>query len=146
MKNVLMWAGLALLFWLVRDAKMVGWVAAAIAATFTALGLAGWALVRSLRPLRGSVGVAWRYGLANIARRGRDSVVQVVAFGLGIMVLLLLALVRDDLLREWRASLPADAPNYFMINIRPDEADAVRSFFVSRGLPPTLIGIAITAT
>jgi len=128
---------LALLFWLVRDAKLVGWVAAGIAATFVALGLSGWGLVRALRPLRGSVGVAWRYGLANIARRGRDSVVQVVAFGLGIMVLLLLALVRDDLLREWRASLPADAPNYFMINIRPDEGDAVRGFFAARGLPQT---------
>jgi putative ABC transport system permease protein len=63
--------------------------------------------------------------------------VQIVAFGLGFMVLLLLALVRDDLLKEWRASLPADAPNYFMINIRPDEGDAVRAFFAGRGLPPT---------
>jgi putative ABC transport system permease protein len=53
------------------------------------------------------------------------------------MVLLLLALVRDDLLDEWQASLPADAPNYFMINIRPDEAAALTSFFDERGLPPT---------
>jgi putative ABC transport system permease protein len=126
---------LALLFWLVRDARLVGWVSVSIAGTFLSLGLAGWALVRVLRPLRGGAGVAWRYGLANIARRGRDSVVQVVAFGLGIMVLLLLALVRDDLLREWRASLPANAPNYFMINIRPDEGDAVGKFFAARGLP-----------
>jgi putative ABC transport system permease protein len=41
------------------------------------------------------------------------------AFGLGLMVLLLLAVVRGDLLETWRASLPADTPNYFMINI-PD--------------------------
>jgi putative ABC transport system permease protein len=128
---------LALLFWLVRDARLVAWVAGGIAATFAALGLAGWALVRALRAFRGGAGVAWRYGLANIARRGRDSVVQVVAFGLGIMVLLLLALVRNDLLREWRASLPADAPNYFMINIRPDEGSAVGEFFAARGLPRT---------
>jgi putative ABC transport system permease protein len=126
---------LALLFWLVRDARLVAWVAVGIAGTFLSLGLAGWGLVRALRPLRGGAGVAWRYGLANIARRGRDSVVQVVAFGLGIMVLLLLALVRDDLLREWRASLPADAPNYFMINIRPDEGAAVSAFFAAHGLP-----------
>ncbi len=128
---------LALLYWLIRDARLVSWVAAGIGATFVALGFAGWLLVRALRPLRGGVGVAWRYGLANIARRGRDSVVQVVAFGLGIMVLLLLALVRDDLHREWHASLPADAPNYFMINIRPEEGDAVRAFFAARGRPDT---------
>jgi putative ABC transport system permease protein len=128
---------LALLFWLVRDARLVAWVAGGIAATFVALGLAGWLLVRGLGAFRGAAGVSWRYGLANIARRGRDSVVQVVAFGLGIMVLLLLALVRNDLLREWRASLPADAPNYFMINIRPDEGSAVGEFFAARGLPRT---------
>jgi putative ABC transport system permease protein len=130
-------AVLALIYWLVRDARLVTVVALGIGGTFLALAVAGWALVRGLAPLRRGVGVAWRYGLANIARRGRDSIVQIVAFGLGIMVLLLLALVRNDLLQEWRASLPEDAPNYFMINIRPDEGEAVRAFFRERGLPPT---------
>jgi putative ABC transport system permease protein len=128
---------LALLYWLVRDARLVTVVAAGIAGTFLALAIAGWLLVKALRPLRRGVGVAWRYGLANIARRGRDSIVQIVAFGLGLMVLLLLALVRNDLLEDWRASLPADAPNYFMINIRPDEGAAIEAFFRDRGLPPT---------
>ncbi len=120
-----------------RDLRLVGWVVAGLAGTFAALALAGWLLVKGLHPLRRGAGVAWRYGLANISRRGRDSVVQVVAFGLVIMVLLVLALVRNDLLREWRASLPADAPNYFMINIRPADGAAVREFFSVRGLPPT---------
>jgi len=130
-------AMLALLYAIARDARLVSYVAGGIAATFAALALAGWALVRLLARLRGAVGVAWRYGLANIARRGRDSVVQIVAFGLGFMVLLLLALVRNDLLSDWRASLPVGAPNYFMINIRPAEGEAVRAFFAARGLPQT---------
>jgi putative ABC transport system permease protein len=130
-------AVLALLYWLVRDAQLVTVVAAGIGGTFLALAVAGWLLVKALAPLRRGVGVAWRYGLANIARRGRDSVVQIVAFGLGLMVLLLLALVRNDLLEDWRGSLPAEAPNYFMINIRPDEGEAIGAFFRERGLPPT---------
>ncbi len=108
-----------------------------LGATFLLLAVAGWALVKLLAPLRSGVGVAWRYGLANIARRGRDSIVQIVAFGLGFMVLLLLALVRDDLLRDWQRSLPADAPNYFMINIRPDEGAGVEQFLAQAGLPAT---------
>jgi putative ABC transport system permease protein len=128
---------LALLYWLVRDSRLMGYVAAGIGGTFLALALAGWLLVRALTPLRRGVGVAWRYGLANVARRGRDSIAQIVAFGLGLMVLLLLALVRDDLLEDWRASLPEGAPNYFMINIRPDEGAAIEAFFRDRGLPPT---------
>jgi putative ABC transport system permease protein len=130
-------AVLALLYWIVRDPKLVGYVAGGLGATFLLLALAGWLLVRTLAPLRRGVGIAWRYGLANIVRRGRDSIVQIVAFGLGFMVLLLLALVRDDLLRDWRASLPSDAPNYFMINIRPDEAAGVREFFERAGFPAT---------
>ena len=119
----------ALLYWLVRDPKLLGYVAAATLGTFVVLIAAGWVLVRSLSTLRGSVGVSWRYGMANIARRGRDSVIQIVAFGLGLMVLLLLAVVRNDLMQQWRASLPENAPNHFMINIRPDQTAAIREFF-----------------
>ena len=103
-------AVLALLYWIVRDPQLVGYVAGGLGATFVLLALAGWVLVKALAPLRSGVGVAWRYGLANIARRGRDSIVQIVAFGLGFMVLLLLALVRDDLLRDWQRSLPPMRP------------------------------------
>jgi putative ABC transport system permease protein len=130
-------AVLALLYWIVRDPRLVGYVAGGLGATFLLLAVAGWLLVRTLAPLRRGVGIAWRYGLANIVRRGRDSIVQIVAFGLGFTVLLLLGLVRDDLLRDWRASLPADAPNYFMINIRPDEGERVRNFFDRAGFPST---------
>src|SRR5688572_30227985 len=103
----------ALVAWLVRDAELLMHVFGGTLVTFAVLMLAGWLLVRALNGLRGNVGISWRYGMANIARRGRDSVVQIVAFGLGLMVLLLLAVVRDNLMQEWRASLPQDAPNYF---------------------------------
>lgn len=125
---------LALLGWLLRDLELLIYVTLATFATFAALIAAGWVLVRLLSRLRGSVGVAWRYGMANIARRGRDSIIQIVAFGLGIMVLLLLALVRNDLMEDWRASLPADAPNHFMMNIRPDQGPAIREFLAERNI------------
>lgn len=125
---------LALLGWLLRDLELLVYVTLATFVTFAALIAAGWVLVRLLSRLRGSVGVAWRYGMANIARRGRDSIIQIVAFGLGIMVLLLLALVRNDLMEDWRASLPADAPNHFMMNIRPDQGPAIREFLAERNI------------
>lgn len=130
----------ALLGWLVRDAELLLYVFAATLATFAVLTVGGWLLVLGLGRLRGTVGISWRYGMANIARRGRDSVIQIVAFGLGLMVLLLLAVVRNDLMQEWRASLPENAPNHFMINIRPDQAAAVREFFTERSIaPPELV-------
>jgi putative ABC transport system permease protein len=130
---------LGVLFWLVRDAKLVAFVAIGIAATLAVLYGAGFVLVKLAGRMRGAVGVAWRYGLANLARRGRESVVQVVAFGLGLMVLLLLAVVRNDLLEDWRASLPENTPNFFMINIPADELDAFTAFVEDRGLPKPVL-------
>jgi len=67
-------------------------------------------------------------------------VIQIVAFGLGLMVLLLLAVVRNDLMQEWKASLPENAPNHFMINIRPDQTAQVRDFFAEHSIaPPQLV-------
>ncbi|MEP6886631.1 MAG: FtsX-like permease family protein [Gammaproteobacteria bacterium] len=124
----------AILWSLVRDTELVLSVLAGVLGVGLVLTLAGYGLVRLTGRLRGGVGVAWRYGLANVSRRGGDSVVQIVAFGLGLMVLLLLAVVRGDLLAEWRHSLPADVPNNFLINIRPEERESLHEFLRSRGL------------
>ncbi len=133
-------AVLAMLYWLIRDLKLVLYVAGGMTVMFLVMAAVGFGLVRALQPLRGQVGVAWRYGLANIARRGRESVVQLVAFGTGLMVLLLLTFVRSDLLDDWRDTLPDRFPNNFLINIQPDETDAVTQFFAEQDLePPRLV-------
>jgi putative ABC transport system permease protein len=125
---------LALLYALVRDPLLVSYVAAGLVVTGAVLYGAGWLLVRATQGFRGAVGVAWRYGLANVARRGRESIVQIVAFGLGLTVLLLLAVVRNDLLNDWRQSLPPDAPNHFILNIPPTDTDALNTFLTERGI------------
>ena len=125
-----------LLLWMVQDLKLVLIILGGTAATFVALAATGWLLVRSLQRLRGAAGISWRYGLANLARRGRESIVQVVAFGLGLMVLLLLTSVRNDLMDTWRKSLPDDAPNQFLINIQPDEVEDMAAFLRSQGVTP----------
>lgn len=138
---------LALLAWQVRDATLVGWLALGTAAVVLGLAGGGWLLVQAASRLRGG-GAAWRYGLANVSRRGRDSIIQVGAFGIGLMVLLLLTLVRSGLLEQWRATLPPEAPNRFLINIQPHEADGVREFLAQRfggGELTPLIRARITA-
>ncbi len=123
----------AILWSMVRDPELVFSVLAGVLGVGVVLTLAGFGLVRLTTRLRGGVGVAWRYGLANVSRRGSGSVVQIVAFGLGLMVLLLLAVVRGDLLADWRRSLPADVPNNFLVNIRPEQRAALQEFLHSRG-------------
>ncbi len=118
----------AILWVLVQDTELVFTVLAGTLAAAAVLALAGLALVRLTGRLRGGVGVAWRYGLANVSRRGGSSVVQIVAFGLGLMVLLVLAVVRGDLLSDWRRSLANDVPNNFLINIRPEERKPLQDY------------------
>src|SRR3970282_2755959 len=97
------------------------------------LFVSAWGLVKLVGPLRHGAGVACRYGLANIARRSGDSVAQVMAFGFGLTVLMLLSGVRTGLLDNWYTSLPADTPNHFMLNIQREETDGIRQVFAEFG-------------
>jgi putative ABC transport system permease protein len=122
-----------LVWWVVRDARLFAGFTIGLTIFTAVLAVAGWAMVRLAGSMRGTVGVSWRYGIANLSRRRAESVVQIVAFGLGIMVLLLLAVVRNDLLTDWRRSLPENLPNFFFINIPPNERMAFFDFLDERG-------------
>jgi len=133
-------AGMSLLlYWQIGDARLVLTVLGGIVATLVVLAIAAYAMIKLLNRLRGRVGVAWRFGLANISRRPATSVVQIVAFGLGIMVMLLLSTVRSDLLAGWLHSLPPKAPNHFIINVQHDQVKGIQDFFASRGVKNTLL-------
>ncbi len=119
----------AMIYMIVRDLKLVIYIFGGVSLVAVLSFAAGWILVRSLTRFRGAAGVAWRYGLANISRRGTESIVQIVAFALSLNVLLLLTIVRSDILEEWKASLPEDAPNYFLVNIDPEQWPDMRTFF-----------------
>ncbi len=125
---------LMLLLILIRDIRLVSYVAIGTVVTVVILGLCGYGMVRCLALLRGTVGISWRYGMANIGRRGNESIVQLVAFGISLMVMLLLLVVRNDLLNDWRSSLPDGAPNQFLINISPDQAESLKLFFTDHGI------------
>ncbi|MDT8408250.1 MAG: FtsX-like permease family protein [Wenzhouxiangellaceae bacterium] len=90
------------------------------------LALAAWAAIALTRRLSARTSGAWRFGLAGLGRRRGASILQITALGLGLMALLLLMVVRAELIEQWQASLPADAPDHFMVNIQPDQYGEVR--------------------
>ncbi len=97
-----------------------------VAALLLVAAVAAWALLALLKRLP-QRGVTWRFGLANLRRRAFASSLQIGALALGLMALLLLTVVRGDLMRNWRASLPPDAPNQFLINVLPEQVDDARA-------------------
>jgi len=122
-----------LIYWVVRDVRLFLDFTVGLAGFIALVAGAGWILVHLAGRLRGSVGVAWRYGVANLSRRRAESVLQIVAFGTGIMVLLMLGIVRNHVQDSWRRSLPEDLPNYFFVNIPPDERAPFIEFLKARG-------------
>ncbi len=125
-----------LMYWTVGEAGLFVRLAIGLAAFIVVLIAAGFALVLLANRLRGGIGITWRYGLANLGRRRADSVVQIVAFGTGIMALALLGILRSDLTGGWRRTLPADLPNYFFINIPPASRTQFTAFLRAQGARP----------
>jgi putative ABC transport system permease protein len=116
-------------------AGLIGWQAREVQTALVMLvGVGGlivtsaaiaWVLLAALKRLP-QRGVSWRFGLSNLRRRALASSLQIGALALGLMALLLLTVVRGDLMRNWRASLPPDAPNQFLVNVLPDQVDPAR--------------------
>jgi putative ABC transport system permease protein len=114
--------------------KLGFWLLSGLVGTALVLWIVSALLVRGLKHIARHGSSAWRFGLVNLTRRTNTSIIQVMAFGVGLMVLLLLTVVRGDLLRGWAQSIPPDAPNRFVINIQPDQLTAVKTFFKQKGL------------
>ncbi|WP_408443836.1 ABC transporter permease [Paraburkholderia caffeinilytica] len=101
--------------------------------------LALWGASRVVRSERVNAGIGWRYALASLERRGGASALQITALGIGLMCLLLIAMTRNDLVAGWRKSTPPDAPNEFIIDIQPDQRDAVTQYLSTHGVPGTVL-------
>ena len=69
-----------------------------------------------------------------IAARPAFAVLQVSSMAIGLMALWVLVLLRTDLIDSWRAATPPDAPNRFVINIQPDQAQAYRDVLKTAGV------------
>jgi putative ABC transport system permease protein len=69
-----------------------------------------------------------------LAARPAFAVLQVSALSVGLLALVLLVLLRTDLVSSWRAATPPDAPNRFVINIQPEQAQAFRATLDAAGV------------
>lgn len=138
---------LGLLIWYSDSIELTLWTLAGAAGVLTLFGVLALALLRAGRVLGMQAGSAWRLALAGLARRRRENVAQVLIFGLAIMLLLTLVLLRTSLLDEWRQQIPEDAPNHFVMNILPEEVAPLRALLDERaanqgGLFPMIRGRA----
>ncbi len=126
----------ALMYWMAGEARLGSVVLGGFLVALAAFAMAGQVLLRLTAALttRFSSG-GWHIGFASLRRRSGSTLVQLVALSLGLATLLLLTLARGDLLTAWQAKMPPDAPNRFLINIQPDQLQALTDLFRNAGLP-----------
>ncbi len=136
-----------LLVWQARDTRLGLLTAGGFLLALGASALVAWLVLRALQWLRmpaalgtrfGTRGnaalAAWHFAQASLRRRPGASSLQIVALALGLMALLLLTVVRDDLLSAWRKATPPDAPNHFMINIQPEQREPIAATLQQTGI------------
>lgn len=123
-----------MVFWQAQDSKiavstitaMLVMAALLVLMTYALMHAAKWLL--SLRA-NSRLAATLAIGVQGLKTRFGLSAMQMLGFSMGLTVLLLLALVRGDLIQNWQASLPADAPNRFAINIQPGQISGIEQFF-----------------
>ncbi|KRW73254.1 ABC transporter permease [Stutzerimonas nitrititolerans] len=80
--------------------------------------------LKGLRRLLAGASLPWRLGLGQLLRHPLAAAGQSLAFGLILLAMALIALLRGELLDTWQDQLPADAPNHFVLNVLPADRDA----------------------
>lgn len=76
----------------------------------------------------------WQLAWARIKRRAMDNSVQLISFSVTIMLLLVVLVMRNDMVSQWRSQLPEGTPNYFLINITPDIQPKLDRHFNDNGI------------
>ncbi|MFT6615275.1 MAG: putative ABC transport system permease protein [Halopseudomonas sp.] len=88
------------------------------------LGLIAWALLRLSGSRLRNAGLAWRLGSGQLLKRPIAAAGQILAFGLILMSMVVVLILRTELLDTWQEQLPEDTPNHFALNIMPNEQAA----------------------
>ena len=126
----------ALLLVVSRDWKLgaiaVGGFAAAVLLFALLAWMAVWLLKKSVH--ESTAPRALVLATRQIAARPAYAVVQVSSLAVGLLALVLLVLLRTDLIASWQQATPANAPNRFVINIMPDQAEDFRARLAQAGV------------
>lgn len=115
-------AGLAV--WSAGDRRLAMIFVGAALVAFVVLRGVGWLVQWLARRAPRVRSTAWRLAIGNIHRPGALTPSVVLSLGLGLTLLVTLALIDGNLRRQIGDSLPGQAPNFFFVDIQAAEVDA----------------------
>ena len=125
-----------LLAWLMGGSPLLWAVLAGAVVLAMLCGALGWGLLWMLKRLTLKA-LPLRLAVNRLLRQPWSTLSQLAAFSLSFMLLALLLVLRGDLLDRWQQQLPPESPNYFLINIAPEQVAAVKTFLAGHHVTAT---------
>ncbi len=104
-----------------QDRTVAVWFVLGAIAAFTVFWTAGAGIVLIAKGIGRPRHPTLRLALANLHRPGAPTAQIVLSLGIGLTVLVAVALVEGNLAREVDTRLPAEAPAFYFIDIQPDQ-------------------------
>lgn len=105
-----------------------------ITLTTALLGTIVFVIMGFLKSVTKNAASSWRIAISNLWRRKWLFIIQMVAFTIAIMLMLVMTSLRTSLLEDWQTQLPADTPNYFLVNVAPWEVEPVKNLMADHKL------------
>ncbi len=126
----------ALLLAASRDLQLGAIAVGGFAAAIAVFAVVSWLAVRLLRASVNEATAPRALVMATrqLSARPVFAVVQVSALSVGLLALVLLVLLRTDLIASWRNATPPDAPDRFVINVQPEQAEPFQQALRSAGV------------
>jgi putative ABC transport system permease protein len=126
----------ALLLAASRDLLLGSIAVGGFAAAIAVFAVVSWLAVRLLRASVNEATAPRALVMATrqLSARPVFAVVQVSALSVGLLALVLLVLLRTDLIASWRNATPPDAPDRFVINVQPDQAEPFQQALRTAGV------------
>ena len=120
------------------DRRLAAWFVGGSAVAlllFAGAGLALVALARAAHQRQAERGghPSWRLALSSLHRPGAPTRGVVLSLGLGLTVLVAVALVQANLNRQFDDRIPQQAPTFFFIDIQPGQLDAFQAAVAKAG-------------
>jgi len=78
-------------------------------------------LIRYSQRLLPHLNLPWKMGIKALSRQPRVTMIQISGLTLTLLAMLLIYTVKSDLLTDWQRQLPEQAPNYFVLNLFPEQ-------------------------
>lgn len=124
-----------LLAWLMGGSMLLWAVLAGAVVLALLCGLLGWMLLNALKGLTVK-SLPVRLAINRLLRQPWSTLSQLSAFSLSFMLLAMLLVLRGDLLDRWQQQLPPESPNYFLINIAPEQVTPLKGFLSEHQIVP----------